>query len=164
MAHPRELRRSLADCPLQASKLIGISLGLVGGLAGVVGVVGPDGVGLPAVVEGAVLPLAVVPLVGAALAGVIILEALHSSYRALQAEAALRRQLAARTGYTLVRVIEAGVAVGGLVAVWRLVSTLDNGPVPVAAGVGVAGGLLAVGGMVIVASLLRSASELWYFS
>ena len=164
MAHPRWLGRSLADCPLQASKLIGISLGFVGGIAGIVGVIGPGGsVDLPSIAEGAILPLVVVPLVGAALAGVVVLETLHSSYRALRAETTVRRQLADRTSYTLVRAIEAAVAVGGLVAVWRLVSTLDSGPVPATAGVGVAGGLLAVGSAVLAASLLRSASELWYF-
>jgi len=164
MAHPRGLGRSLADCPLQASKLIGISLGFVGGIAGIVGVVGPGGsVDLPSIAEGAILPLVVVPLVGAALGGVVVLETLHSSYRALRAETAVWRQLTDRRGYTLVRAIEAAVAVGGLVAVWRLVSTLDSGSLPAAAGVGVVGGLLAVGGVIIVASLLRSASELWYF-
>jgi len=165
MTHPQGLGRSLADCPLQASKLIGISLGLLGGLTGLFGLVSPGGnVGLPSIAEGAIFPLVVVPLVGAALAGVVVLETLHSGYRALRAEAAVWRQAVDRTGYTLIRAIEAAVAVGGLVAVWQLVSALDSGPLPAAAGVGVVGGLLAVGGVIIVASLLRSASELWYFS
>ncbi|MFO7833136.1 MAG: hypothetical protein R6V31_03555 [Halohasta sp.] len=164
MIPPRGVGRSLADCPLQASKLIGISLGLVGGIAGLIGVVGPGGsLDFPSIAEAAVLPIVVVPLVGTALAGVVVLETLHSSYRALRAEVAIRRQLADRTGYALVRALEAAVAVGGLVAVWWLASMLDGRPVPAAGSVGVVGGLSAVGAAIIAASLLRSASELWYF-
>ncbi|WP_253738072.1 hypothetical protein [Halohasta salina] len=163
MTHPRELRRSLADCPLQASKLIGICLGLLGGVAGFLGVVGPGGVDLSSIAEGAILPLVVVPLVGAALAGVVVLETLHSSYRAFRAETTIRRQVVDRAGYTLLRAIEAAVAVGGLVVVWRLVSKLANGPIPSTAGVDVVSGLLAVGGGILAASLLRSVYELWYF-
>ena len=162
MIKRRRLRRSLTARPLQASKLIGICLGLLLGVAGFLRLISAERIiDNPLLADGQFLALVFVPLVGLALVGIVVLETVVTGYRVLRSPEPIRTQVTGRGGYVLLRAVEASVAVGGLVVMVLLGSTLVAESTPAPVGVGLMLALLAVGIAVLGASLVRSVAELY---
>lgn len=164
MPRQRWLTGPLTSHPLQASKLIGIVIGLLLGVGGVLRIISVAAVvDNPLLADGQFLGLVLVPLVGIGLVGIVILETAVTGYRILRSEDSVRTRAAGRLGYVLVRCLEAGVAIVGLLLIVTMGSALvaENTPAPV--GVGLLFGLMAVGVAILLASLVRSVAELYWF-
>ncbi|MFW6320430.1 MAG: hypothetical protein ACOC0Z_01155 [Halohasta sp.] len=160
----RRLLAALGHRPLQASKLIAVILGLLFGFVGTVRFLGAGRVVDGSVLaDGEFLALVFVPVVGLAVIGIVSVETLHAGYRVLRAERSIQLQASGRVGYVLIRGIEAATAVVGLAVIAELAPRLFAYAMPAPTGVGPLFGLTGVGTAVLVASLVRSAAELWYF-
>jgi len=146
-------RQFLAARPLQACKLAVVAGTLVFGLLGFFRLV--PGQQLAA--------LLVVPFVGLTLALVVTGETLIAGYRAARADESPTDRLTARPAYTVVRAVEAGVA---LLAAGGVVATVVTVPDEPLAGPGAIGLLFVVatlGLFILAATLVRVAAEYHYY-
>lgn len=157
--------RSLTGRPLQTSKLIGICIGLLLGFAGLLRISSAAAVvDNPLLADGQFLALVFVPLIGLALVGIVAVETVVTGYRVLRSGRSVRAQAAGRLGYVLVRGLESSVAVGGLLMMIGMMSTLFASGTPAPVGVGLMLGLMAVGVGILLASLVRSATEIYWIN
>lgn len=147
------LRHFLATKPLKACKLAAIVGTLAFGLAGFFRII--PGQQLAA--------LLLVPVVGVVLALVVTAEALVAGYRAAHADEPPTARLATRPAYTVVRAVEAVVAVlaaGGIVGT---VATLPDEPIPGPGAIGLLFVFVGLGLAVLATSLLRTLTECYYY-
>lgn len=157
------IRSFVGSKPLQASKLGGISLALLLGVAGFFRIVSADAfIDHPALADGQFLALLFIPLVSLVLICIVVCETLVSSYRVLRADRSIREQLAARPGYAILRGAEAAVAVVGFGIILLALPVLFADSTPAPAGVGLMLGLAIVGLGILFVSLVRTLLELSY--
>lgn len=147
--------------PLQAGKLLGCSLAVVLGLGGFFRIVDASGLfNDPLLGDGQFLALVLIPVVGLGLVGVVFLETLATGYRCLRSDAPIGEQATRRVGYTLLRAVEAGIALVGVAVMALAVPVLLAASTPAPAGVGIMLLLLVVGLGILLASFVRSLAEL----
>jgi len=133
------------------------------GIGDFVRVISMDAVVDNPLTDGQFLALVFVPVVGVAVIGIVTVEAVLTGYHVVCSDDSIRAQASGRLGYILIRTIEAGVAVVGLLFVVLTASTLFSYSMPPPVSVGLLVGLTAVSGAALIASLVRSVTELWYF-
>lgn len=140
----------VAAKPLQAVKL-----GAVGGviLLGVAAWFGAFGS------QGQLLVLLLSPLVGVALAAVVVAEGAYLLYRWVKSDAA--SVVAGRPGYALVRGVELAAAVAGPAFIVATFASLGDGPMPGPAAIGLALIMGAAAVAVAAAVLCRCLAELY---
>lgn len=154
----------LTHKPLQASKLVGISLVLVLGIAGFLRLANAAMViDNPLFADGQFLAVLFIPLASLALIGIVVLETLVSGYRVLRSERSIRTRVAGRPGYLLVRGVETAAALLGAVLIVFTAPILFAESTPAPAGVALMVALMVVGFGVLVASLVRAVLELYWF-
>lgn len=150
--------------PVQAGKFVGVLLALALAVAGFFRLVDARGiVGGPTLGDGQFLALVLLPVVGLGLVILVFVETLVGGYRSLRSDRPLGEQVAGRGGYLVVRGVEAGAAVLGVMLMGAAVPTLVAESTPGPAGVGVMLLLFAVGLGILCASLVRSTAELFVY-
>lgn len=154
----------LREKPLQAGKFLGILLALTMGVAGFfriidAGILIDD----PVLGDGQFLALIAIPLVSFGLVCLVVVETLVTAARVLRSDTAISEQLAGRLGYVLLRSIEAGIALLGVLLMISVVPVLVAESTPAPAGVGAMLLLFAVGVGILVVSLIRSSLELFVY-
>lgn len=147
--------------PLQAAKFFGILGWFALSVLGFLRVLDGPGTGL--LVDGQFLALVLTPLVAFVLVAVVCCETLYSLARVVRSDASLREQIEGRVGYVVLRGVEAAIGVGGVLLIASLVPALVAEPTPAPAGVGIMLVAMAVGLGILVASLVRSAAELFVY-
>lgn len=153
--------RVLADKPLQAGKFVGILLSLVLGLAGFLRLVDASGfIDNPLLGDGQFLALLFVPLVSLTLVCVVFLETLVAGYRVMRSGASVLEQVRGRVGYVMLRGVEAGIAVLGVVVIAATLPVLFAESTPAPVGVGIMLFVLVVGVAILITSFVRSGAEL----
>lgn len=151
--------------PLQAGKFISILLSLVLGVAGFFRFIDVRAlVENPTIGDGQFLSLVLIPLISIALVCLVFIETVVTGYRMLRSDDSLTDQLANRTGYLLIRIGEAAIAVFGVAIMAIALPPLFADSTTAPAGVGILLLLMAVGLGILVMSLIRSAVELFVFS
>lgn len=153
-------RRFVRQKPLQATKLVSILLILVFAVLGFFRVISLDAViDNPLIADGQFLTLVLVPVVSLGLIAVVACETLVTGIRAIRADQPILDQVTSRPGYMVVRGLEAGAALLGVVLIASAVPILvaDSTPSPI--GVGLMLGLLVVGIGIFLASLARTIIE-----
>jgi len=165
---PEHDRGSLPDVikqkPLQAGKFLGILLSLVLGVAGFFRIVDVRAlIDHPMLGDGQFLALILIPLLSLGLVCLVFLETIVLGYRLLRSEESLADWTAGRTSYLLIRGGEAAVAVVGVAVITAALPPLFAESTPAPAGVGIMLLLMAVGLGILVASLVRSAAELFVY-
>lgn len=151
--------------PLQVSKFVGILLALVLGVGGFFRIINATAIiGDPRLGDGQLLALVLIPLISLGLVALVFVETLVTAYRVVRSEKPVRTQLTERTGYTLIRGVEATIAVIGVLVMAAALPVLFAESTPAPAGVGVMLLLMVVGLGIFLASLLRSAAELFVYT
>ena len=162
MQHGR-LSSAVRRNPLQTGKFVGILLAVglfVGGFLRLVdGVLAGDSL----LGDGQFLALVLLPVVGVGLVAVVFLETLVAGYRVVRSDRPLGEQASGRAGYVLLRGLEAGVAVVGVLVGSSALPTLfaDSMPAPIGVGVMLLLAVVTLG--ILFASFLRSAAELFVY-
>lgn len=146
-------RQFLAEKPLQVSKFLFVVGVLTVGIFGIFGLV--PGRGLDA--------LLLVPFASFALAVVVAGETLVTAYRVARADDSPTARLAARPGYTVVRAVEAVVAVLAVGGIVGTLAVLPDEPMPGPGAIGLLFAFAALGLLVLVASLVRTTTEYVYY-
>lgn len=144
--------RFLRSKPLQAVKFAAIIAVLLYAGLGIFGRILDQGAG----------PLLLPIVFSLALTLVIAVEALRSGYLALRADGPLGRQVAARPGYTVVRVAEAAIAIIASGVFIAIFTAATDGPMAGPGAIGLALIGAGLGLLVIGASLVRTLTE-YYF-
>ena len=147
--------------PLQTAKFAGILLALVFGVGGFFRLFDFGAViGNPLLGDGQFLALVLVPLFSFGLVVVVFVETLVAGYRFVRSSEPVADRLTERIGYTLLRGLEAAVALAGVLLMVAAVPVLFAESTPAPAGVGILLLLLVVGFGILLASLVRSFAEL----
>lgn len=150
--------------PLQTGKFIGILTALGLAIAGFFRLVNARGFfGGPMLGDGQFLALVLLPLVSLGLVGLVFIETLVSGYRSLRSDQPLREQVTGSGGYLLLRSMEAGLAILGVMVIGTALPVLMADSTPAPAGVGIMLLLFAVGLGILGASLVRTAAELFLY-
>lgn len=111
--------------------------------------------------DGQFLALVLVPLISLGLVGVVCLETLVTVIRSVRADASLVAQLTQHPGYTLVRCVEALIAVTGAGGVLLAGATLTTESMPAPVGVGLLLFAMGIGFLILVASIGRVLIEVY---
>lgn len=152
-------RSFVATKPLQAAKLGAVLLTIVFAIGGFFRLFSP----VPSpFVDWQLTALLLVPFLSLLLVLVVTLETVVAGYRIVRADDRWIARLTARPTYTIVRGVEATIALLGTVAMYSALTTLADGPIPAPAGVGLALIFFALGLLVLVASLARTLVEYYY--
>lgn len=150
--------------PLQTGKFVGILTALGLALAGFFRIINAKGFfGGSMLGDGQFLALVLLPLVGLGLVGLVFVETVVSGYQSLRSDQSLREQASGSPGYLLLRSLEAGVAILGVVVMGTALPVLVAENTPAPAGVGIMLLLFAVGLGILGMSLVRSTAELFVF-
>ncbi len=158
------LTSTLQEKPLQAGKFMGILLGLVLGVAGFFRLIDASAViDGPMLGDGQLLALIVIPLISLGLVGVVFVETVLSVYRSVRAEASLSEQFSGRIGYMLLRGVEAGIAIVGVLLMVAAIPVLFAESTPAPAGVGIMLLLMVVGLGILLTSFIRAGAELFIY-
>ncbi len=156
--------RVVRENPLQAGKFVGILLALAMGVAGFFRIIDAQGLlGNPLLGDGQFLALITIPLVSLGLVCLVFVETLVTTYRVLRSDAAISEQITDRVGYILLRSVEAGIAVIGVIIIGTALPVLFAESTPAPAGVGAMLLLFGVGIGILLASLVRSSAELFVY-
>jgi hypothetical protein len=156
--------RRFGQKPLQTGKFVGILTALGLAIAGVFRIVNAKGfIGGSMLGDGQFLALILLPVVALGLVGLVCIETVVSGYRRLRSAQSLRDQAIANPGYLLVRSLEAGVAILGVMGMATTLPVLAAENTPAPAGVGIMLLLFAVGVGILGASLVRATAELFLF-
>jgi hypothetical protein len=162
MRHGR-LSSAVRRHPLQTGKFVGILLAVglfVGGFLRLMdGVLAGDSL----LGDGQFLALVLLPVVGVGLVAVVFLETLVAGYRVVRSDRPLGEQVSGQAGYVLLRGVEAGVAVLGVLVGASVLPTLFGESTPAPIGVGVMLLLAVVTLGLLLASFLRSTAELFVY-
>lgn len=150
--------------PLQLSKFLGILLALTLGVAGFFRLIDArillDG---PLRGDGQFLALIGIPLVSFGLVGLVFVESLVTGYRVLRSDYTVSEQISDRVGYIVLRSLEAGIAILGVVIMITALPVLVADSTPAPAGVGVMLLLFAIGIGILFVSFVRSSLELFVY-
>lgn len=150
--------------PLQAGKFVGILLALVLGAAGFFRLIDASTVtGEPVFWDPQLLAILLLPLLALGLVVVVFLETLVSVYRLLRSDRSVEYWLGERPGYVAVRVVEAVVAIAGVVLVAVAIPPLVSESTPAPAGVALMLFVMAVGIAILVVSFVRASLELFVY-
>lgn len=151
--------------PLQTAKFAGILFTIGLAMAGFFRLIDAkafiDG---PLLGDGQFLALVLLPLASLGLVIIVFAETLVSSYRSLRSQRSFGDILAGRTGYLLIRSIEAGFAVVGVFIMASAVPAMFAENTPAPAGVGLMLLLFVVGLGILFASLARTTAELFVYT
>jgi len=151
--------------PLQVGKFVGILLALVLGIGGFFRIINATAIiGDPRLGDGQLLALILIPLISFGLVVLVFVETLVTGYRILCSDEPVRTQVTERTGYMLLRGVEATIAVIGVLIMATALPVLFADSTPAPAGVGVMLLLMVVGLGIFLASLLRSAAEVLVYT
>lgn len=154
--------RRIKQKPLQAGKFGGVVLTLGVAVAGFFRIIDPSAIiGGPTLWDGQFLALVLLPLVSLALVVLVFLETLVSGYQSIKSAQSLGDQVRGRFGYLILRGVESGVALLGVVIILTALPPLLAASTPAPAGVGIMLLLFVVGLGILCASLVRSAAELF---
>lgn len=157
------IRSFVRSKPLQASKLVGVLLTLVFGIAGFFRLINANlFIDHPLLADGQFLALIFIPLISLLLICIVVGETLVTSYRVFRADDSIREQISAHPGYTVLRSVEAAISATGFGIILLALPILfaDSTPAPV--GVGLMLALMVVGLGILVASLIRTLLELFF--
>lgn len=159
-----EMPTVISAKPLQVAKFVGILLSLALGIAGFFRLIDAramlDG---PLLGDGQFLALVLLPVVSLVLVIVVVLEALVTSYRLVQSDASIMEYFDNRISYLLLRGVEAAIAILGVALIAAALPPLFADSTPGPAGVGIMLLLFVVGIGILLASLVRSAAELFIY-
>lgn len=155
----------LAAKPLQGSKFLGIVLTFVLGFSGFFRLIDATAlIGDPLLGDGQFLTLLLIPLLSLGLVGIVFVETLVGGYRVFRSDASLDEQLAGRTGYVVIRCVEAAIALIGVTIIVTALPSLFAEATPAPAGVGILLLLMAVGVGILFMSFVRSGAELFVYT
>lgn len=159
-----EIPRVVRENPLQAGKFVGILLAIAMGVAGFFRLIDAQGLlDNPLLGDGQFLALIAIPLVGLGLVCLVFVETLVTAYRVLRSDTPISEQITDRVGYIVLRSVEAGIAVIGVMIIGAALPVLFAESTPAPAGVGVMLLLFGVGLGILFASLVRSSAELFVY-
>ena len=150
--------------PLQAVKFVGILLALILAIAGFLRIIDAPAIADgPLLSDGQFLALVLLPLASLGLVVVVFAETVVSGYRSIQSDRSLREQMNGRYGYLVLRSVEAGLALLGVVIMFAATPSLFAESTPAPAGVGIMLLLFVVGFGILFVSFLRSTAELFVY-
>lgn len=149
--------------PLQTGKFVGILLAGVLFVGGFFRLLDGALTGDSVLGDGQFLALVLLPVVGFGLVTVVFLETLLAGYRIVQSDRSIGEQLAGRSGYVLLRGVEAGIAVVGVLVAASALPSLFAESTPAPVGVGIMLLLAVVTLAILFASLVRSGAELFVY-
>lgn len=150
--------------PLQTGKFVGILLAVVLFVGGFLRLLDGALAGDSLLGDGQFLALVLLPVVGLGLVTVVFLETLVAGYRVVRSNRSLGEQLSGRVGYVLLRGVEAGIAVLGVLVASSALPALFAESTPGPAGVGIMLLLALVTLCILFVSFVRSAAELFVYT
>ena len=149
--------------PLQTGKFVGVLLAVVLFVGGFLRLLDGALAGDSLLGDGQFLALVLLPVVGFGLVAVVFLETLVAGYRVVRSDRSVGEQLSGRGGYVLLRGLEAGIAVLGVLVMSSALPSLFAESTPAPIGVGIMLLLAVVTLAILFASLVRSGAELFVY-